>query len=46
MLGNCHLIKGVTDDVLKVLRKEYCEEYEDFLNYEIAKKEREDNEDE
>lgn len=38
---NCHLIAEITDDVLKVLRKEYCWEYRDFINAEIAKMEQE-----
>ena len=38
---NCHLISEITDDVLKVLRKEYCWEYRDYINAEIAKMEQE-----
>ena len=38
---NCHLIAEITDDVLKVLRKEYCWEYRDYINAEIAKMEQE-----
>ncbi len=35
--GNCDLVAGITGDVLKVLRKEHCDEYLDFLNAGIEK---------
>ncbi len=42
LLENNNLVTEITDDVLKVLRKEYCGEYQDYINAEIAKKEMEE----
>ena len=42
LLENNNLVTEITDDMLKVLRKEYCGEYQDYINAEIAKKEMEE----